>query len=198
MRCGSRFRCNTAPLTVDGHQLPRVDHLQYLGIVLTAGRWLSVDYSRNKASFYRGFNTVYSRCRFASTEDISTKMLNTVCIPGLLYGIEATAPSKSQLTMLDGVVYRSCARIFHTFDKAILHDVRLYFGVNSVTKSYVARTCKFLLGILRKSYCFAEFIFCSAAAEFLAGGSVCTLRDRTSLVEALQDYKTSLMHDEDS
>jgi Reverse transcriptase (RNA-dependent DNA polymerase) len=113
LRCGARYKHNTAQMLIKGQHLEKVEDMKYLGVVFVSGRRLDIDYSSAKSSFYRTFNSIYSRCSMAKTEDIPVKLMKNICIPKLLYGVEVGTPSTTVISSLDNSIYRSLCKIFH-------------------------------------------------------------------------------------
>jgi hypothetical protein len=192
MRCGSRSRFPSADVAIDGVELPRVNKLRYLGIVLTGGITLGTDLSQAKASFYRSFNTIYSKCKFAKSEDIPIQLLKSKCVPILLYGIESLGLTKSKLINLDDALQRCCAKVFHTFDRTVLNDCKMFFGLNSCVDNYLSRVRKFLLKLSVNEASFANFVFCGATRElFCTSASLKSCAHRADLLLFVRELCTT-------
>jgi len=51
--------------------------------------------------FYRAFNALYSRSHCSNSEMVSIELLKAYRIPLLLYGVEAKAPSRQVIQMME-------------------------------------------------------------------------------------------------
>jgi hypothetical protein len=155
MRCGKHHNAPCAVLQIAGITIERVASLKYLGVTFLSDRSLMTDYDCKKATFYRSFNAVYNKSKNAEAETISVTLLQSICLPSMLYAIEALSPKHSVLTSLDNIITRCFGRIFHTYDSLILNDCRLYLNVRPISIEYYSRTCKFALAVAAKNYWFA-------------------------------------------
>ena len=57
-----------------------------------------------KLRFYSSFNALYRRSKSSHSELVSVQLLQSFCLPVLLYGLEVTEPQKSVLTMLKNLL----------------------------------------------------------------------------------------------
>ena len=84
-----------------GHlQLPWVKELPYLGITLISAKSFLVDLSCIRRKFFASVNSILSKC--SSTSDmVKLKLLESHCLPILLYASESLNLPKFQLTELN-------------------------------------------------------------------------------------------------
>lgn len=119
IRIGPRFNAPCAPLTINGDPIAFVECIKYLGVFLQAGRRFLCSLAHAKLSFYRAFNALFSKSKFANSELISVFLLKSYCLPLLTYAIEASFPSKRGLQLLDNIIDNAVRKIFNV--KAIEH-----------------------------------------------------------------------------
>ena len=99
---------------------------------------VAYSYEPTKMSFYRCFNAVFSRSKNADSELVSAYLLTSVCIPILMYSLEATAPNRTTFNSLDGAVNNALRKIFNMTDQANVKCIRLAMNIifiESVFKS---------------------------------------------------------------
>ena len=83
-----------------------------------------------KRAFYRASNDIFVKVgRFAS-EEVVLQLLNTKCIPVLLYGLEVCELKKSDLSSLDFVVNRFFMKLLKTTDMKVICDCQDFFVLN--------------------------------------------------------------------
>ena len=81
--------------TTLGAAIPWVDELHYLGVVVRRSRvfkcsLFKCSLEQAKRSFYRAANAIFGKVgRFVSEEFILQLITSKICIPVLLYGLEA-------------------------------------------------------------------------------------------------------------
>jgi len=86
--------------------------LGILGVHVVSSKSFTCSLSNAKRSFYRSFNAIFGRVGHIASEAVIVELLNSKCLPTLLYGLEA-CPLKS----LDYTVVGAFMEIFKTIVK---------------------------------------------------------------------------------
>ena len=81
IRIGPRWKRSCSNLFIDGNPLLFVTEIKYLGIVFKSGPLFSYNIDTAKAKFYRSFNAVFNRSKYANSELISVHLFKTYCLP---------------------------------------------------------------------------------------------------------------------
>src|SRR4029077_19903805 len=84
--------------------IKRCDDLKYLGLNFKAGNKLIVNMEHAKLNFYRAFNALYSKCHAVNSEITCVFLLESICLPFLMYSIEAKAPDNNMFKSIDKMV----------------------------------------------------------------------------------------------
>jgi Reverse transcriptase (RNA-dependent DNA polymerase) len=87
MRIGSRFDTRCCEIsTMNGHSLPWVNEMRYLGIFMIGSRVFSSSFDHAKRAYYRSLNAVFGKLvRFAS-EEVFLQLVESKCLPIIMYG----------------------------------------------------------------------------------------------------------------
>ena len=109
LRIGPRYKYVCAPLTLSGANLVFVDKTKYLGVMLLAARTFKCSF---EIKYYRCFHAIYCKAMHSGSELVCVQLVKSMCLPILLYAIEAVQPARSTLLMLDNILNRSVFRIF--------------------------------------------------------------------------------------
>jgi len=64
-----------------------------------------------------------------TSEEVVLKLIKSKCIPTLLYGVEACALTKSELSSLDFVVNKFSMKLFRTNNIGVVKSSKSYFGL---------------------------------------------------------------------
>ena len=90
LRIGPRFDATcTCVITSDGHSLPWVSEMRYLGILyFVAGRNMSCSVSYAKCSFYRSSNAIFAEVGKHASKEVTLQLVKNKCMPMLLYGVD--------------------------------------------------------------------------------------------------------------
>jgi len=91
-------RCIATPATmyIDKLPIPWVDEIKYLGIHVLKANKFTVNFDATRRKFFAAVNSIYSRCKHCS-DMVQLSLLETFCLPILLYVIESLDVSDSQM-----------------------------------------------------------------------------------------------------
>ncbi len=65
-----------------------------------------------------------------ASEEVIIQLVQSKCIPAMLYGLEACPLNKSQLKSLENVIVNCFMKIFHTRSKETVNDCIEMFNLN--------------------------------------------------------------------
>ena len=98
----------------EGHILQWVESIRYLGVYLLRARQFKCNYDNAKSSFYRAFNAVFGRIGRSGSEEVILQLINSKCLPCLLYATEACPVNKTDEKSLEFTMNRVLMKIFQT------------------------------------------------------------------------------------
>ena len=76
----------------------------------------------NKRSFFRSVNALFSKLGRSASEDVFLHLVNSKCLPMLLYCFEVCPLNKSDLRSLDFTVTRLLMNLFRTSNKDVIYE----------------------------------------------------------------------------
>jgi len=82
-------------LAKTGSYPPKKDY-STLEVYFVKARQFKCRYDRATASFYRAFNAVFGKIGRSSSEEVVLQLINSKCMPCLLYALEACPINKTQ------------------------------------------------------------------------------------------------------
>ena len=113
LRIGPRNNFSCSPIsTSKGTVLLWVSEIRHLGIYIKQSTNFKCSIDHAKRSFYRSANAIFGRVGRIASEDITLQLINTKCIPILLYGLEACPLLRSDLSAIDFVINRLFMKLF--------------------------------------------------------------------------------------
>jgi len=89
-----------APCATISSPIPWVKELRYLGVHVLQSRTFKCSLSNHRKTFYRSANAIFVKIGRI------LQLIKSKCIPSLLYGVDAYALTKSELSSLDFIVNR--------------------------------------------------------------------------------------------
>lgn len=158
-RIGPRWKAKCTSLNLNNSPLSFVTECQYLGVTILAGHEFKCSYQHVKTKFYKTFNAIYAKCCSANSEITASNLLVLKCLPVFLYASEAIFPVKVDLLMMNRLIYRAFAKIFHTFDRSIINDVCTIFNVADIHVLVKQRQMRFVNRYFCKHLEFVQCMF---------------------------------------
>ena len=119
-----------------------MNQTKYLGIMLCSALF-KCSFDHVKLKLYRCFNAVLTMARNAGNELVLVHLLKSVCIPVILYAVEALQPARSALHTLDNLINRAIYRISGCSQSADVNYIRLMFVLPDMEICVQLRLCSF-------------------------------------------------------
>jgi len=120
-----------------------VESVRYLGVYFVKARQFKCRYDSVTASFYRAFNAVFGKICRSSSEEVVLQLINSKCMPCLLYALEACPINKTQERSLEFTINRVLMKIFRTVSVDVIRECRLWFGIPDIKVLVVKRKMKY-------------------------------------------------------
>ena len=141
LRIGPRYDVKCADVvSLLGRVLSWVCKLRYLGVYVLSSRQFKISLQNAKRSFYRAANSIFDKIDRVASEAVIIQLINSKCIPALLYGLEA----KSDIRSLDFVINRFFMKLYQTTNTNTVQDCRQYCLVSLSSSHTEKQTEKFL------------------------------------------------------
>ena len=123
-----RFNVTCANIiSLNGRKLPWVSELKYLGIHVVSSKLFRCSIHEAKRSFYRSANEIFGKIGRFAPENVTLQLIQSKCIPALLYGLEACPLNKADLSSSDFVVNRFFVKLFCTGNINIVRKCQIMF-----------------------------------------------------------------------
>ena len=134
LRVGPRYSVNCVNLvSLSGNVIKWVSVVRYLGVYIRSARTFRCCFDSAKRSFFGSFNSIYGKIGGTTSEEVIIHLINTKCLPALLYSTEAIPLTKSDLKSLDFTFKRLLFKIFRTSSVDIVNDACTYFCISPVS-----------------------------------------------------------------
>ena len=72
-----------------GREIVWCENVRYLGVHVVSSKSFTCSLSNAKRSFYWSFNAIFGRVGHIASEAVIVELVNSKCLPTLLYGLEA-------------------------------------------------------------------------------------------------------------
>ena len=88
------------PMWIDDGCIQWVERVKYLGVTLLSGLKFSVDFAEIRRKYFTAVNSILNKCKYVS-ELVKLELLESHCLPIILYAVESLNLNKSQLNELN-------------------------------------------------------------------------------------------------
>lgn len=167
MRIGPRYNMSCYDIvSSNGCALQWVESVRYLGVYFVKARQFKCRYDRATASFYRAFNAVFGKIGRSSSEEVVLQLINSKCMPCLLYALEACPINKTQERSLEFTINRVLMKIFRTVSVDVIRECRLWFGIPDIKVLVVNRKKKFLMKYANSANGLCQLFGIGALSEY--------------------------------
>ena len=148
LRIGPRCDIGCAEIvSLSGQVIPWTNEMRYLGVRIIKSRVFRCSLTMAKRSFYRAANSIFGKVGRIASEEVTLHLLETKCIPVLLYGLEACPLTKNQLSSIDFVVNRFFMKLFKSSNIAVINECQKMFSFQLPSERLRHRTSRFLLKV---------------------------------------------------
>jgi len=114
MRVGKRYLASVDNLYIDNEIIAWTDPISYLDLTRIAGIIFKCDLHKRKTKYFRSQNCILGKIGISPGMSFTLSMINTICLPSLLYGLEAVRLTKKQV---ESIVYPYNAAFVKTVSK---------------------------------------------------------------------------------
>lgn len=151
MLIGPQLSIELADLTLGDFKLPWVKKIEYLGITILSSRSFLVDLAPLRKKFFTSTNSILSKCSNCS-DMVKLFLLESHCLPILLYASESLNLSNNQLTELNSYWNSVYRKIFHYNKWESVKSLISYSGRLDLHHILNLRSIKFIIKLQFSTY----------------------------------------------
>jgi hypothetical protein len=145
IRFGPRYDAECESLvTISGQKLAWVKSCRYLGVYMCAARNFKCLFDEAKKAYYRSFNAVFGKVGRRASEEVTLKLIQTKCLPVVLYGLDACPVSVADKHSLNFLMTRSLMKLFQTSSIVVIEECRRMFNIKQLSELVLQRKTSFL------------------------------------------------------
>ena len=149
MRIGPRFDLACSTLSVSGVPLKWVSSYKYLGVNIVSSTNFKCSFLQAKRKFFAAFNAVFGKIGRNASEDVIIQLLQSKCMPIILYGTEVCGLLKRDKQSINFSVTRIFMKIFKTSSVDVVRYCQYFFHFLPVEYLLEIRESKFLFSFCK-------------------------------------------------
>jgi len=144
LRIGARHSITPLNILINGKTIDWVSEITYLGISIVSSKHFKVNLQPRKQKFFRVVNAIFSKIGTLSATHVVISLVETQCVPILLYGLECIELSKSMMRSIENAYSQVYSKLFYPFDKKVIKQCQFYTGQLPAEYKIIDRRLNFL------------------------------------------------------
>lgn len=155
IRIGPRHSVQPKSITINSKNIEWVSEICYLGLTIVSAKNFKINIQNRKQKFFRALNAIFSKIGGTASPFVIISLVESYCIPILLYGLDCIELTKSLIQSLENSYSQLYSKLFHTFNKNIITHCQFYSGQVPVELKIANRRFSFLRKIccMDNKYC---------------------------------------------
>lgn len=125
------------------------NELKYLGVTILAGKTFKINLQTIRHKFYKALNGVFGKIGTRASPAVLISLINSYCLPLLLYGIESLSVTEKIIKTLDNAYRSIFYKIFGANDDNSIKLCQFYCGVLPLRKIIDMRVFEFYKSVVR-------------------------------------------------
>ena len=122
----------------------RQTELKYLGIIIQSKQVFTVSILSARQKFFRAVNCIFGKIGLKTSLVVLCSLIQSICIPVLLYATEALDLSSSNLNSLNQAYTQALAKVFGSFDRIVIEQCQFYLRLLPLKNLLDVRKLNFL------------------------------------------------------
>ena len=126
LRIGQRFSHTSCELFMNNCKLCWKSEMKYLGVCILSGKKFTCNLQLVRQKFYRAVSGVFGKIFCTQNPTLILSVINSFCVPILLYGLEAVHLNVSSMKSIDFMYNSVFAKVFKTSDNNTISQCQYY------------------------------------------------------------------------
>jgi hypothetical protein len=127
IRIGTRCKAVCCNIILNQERLSWVSEIRYLGVFIRSFNSFKISLDEARKKFFISSNSIFSKVNRQQI-NVVLSLIQSYCIPILLYGLEAVSINKTDRVRLENPYTMVFNKLFGTFNKEIISHCQYYTG----------------------------------------------------------------------
>ena len=149
MRIGKSHKEKIASVQIAGEDLEWKQEMRYLGVIFVSANSFQCNLLNARQKFFKALNGIFAKIGTKASAMIILSLVNSYCVPVLLYGCESILLKSKHRNSLDNAYRAVFAKIFSTCDNGKILNCQFYCGVLPINYSADIRTFQFYNSLMK-------------------------------------------------
>ena len=121
--------------------------INYLGIKNLCSKKFTVNLEFMKQKYFRSLNGIFGKVGLKTSPLVLISLINSYCVPNLLYCAESFWWSKSMLNSCENAYALAFMKVFRSYDKKIIEQCQYYMGKLPLELQIIQRQINFFANV---------------------------------------------------
>ena len=144
IRVGTRHNTMLPCIMIGEHSLLWNVEINYLGIKIVAAKRFTTNLQCLRQKYFRALNGLLGKVGVKSSPLVLGSLVESYCVPVLLYSAESLAWTKSMLNSFENAYSQAFMKIFKTFDKNVVRQCQFFLNYLPLELKLVKKKINFL------------------------------------------------------
>jgi len=118
-----------------------------LGIFILSAKSFKCNLQQARQKYFGALNGIFSKIGTKASPAISLSLINSFCLPVLLYAVESMKVSSRNFNSFEFAYAAGFGKVFGSYDKSIIRSCQFYCGVTPISYNIDNRRLNFLNGL---------------------------------------------------
>jgi hypothetical protein len=129
LRIGRNHDEKIASVVINNEALDWKQEMRYLGVFFVSANSFKCNLQLSRQKYFKALNGIFAKIGTSASPRVILSLVNSFCLPVLLYGIEAFPVNAKMFNCLENAFKTAFAKIFSTFDKTVILNCQYFCGV---------------------------------------------------------------------
>jgi hypothetical protein len=147
LRIGPRQNVTTCTLSLNGQSLLFKSEIRYLGVFIVSSKKFKCNLQNPRQKFFQSANGIFGKIGLRAQPSLILSLIDTFCIPLLLYGLDALLLTNSERSTLDFIYSTVYLKVFHVKEKVCINLCQYYSGCLPASYRLDVRKINFMYSV---------------------------------------------------
>ena len=146
---GPKYGQDISSITIDDQEIQWKNELKFLGVNIYSGSTIKLNLQSPRQKFFRAVNGIFGKIGVKSTECVILSLIQSYCLPMLLYGIECFDTNKQMYNKLESAYSACFAKVYSISDNQNIRQCQFFSGYLPISYLIDIKRIHFLNGIMK-------------------------------------------------
>ena len=145
MRIGNRHSIDISKIVVNSVSMEWKKDIRYLGVSLVSANNPKYNLQNVKQKYFRALNGIFGKVGTQADVSVIISLINSFCVPVLLYGLDAFKLNKAGYTTLESAYSAAFSKLFSTNNADVIRETQFFCGALPLKFRIDLRRINFLI-----------------------------------------------------